>query len=155
MSNTEKMYSFVAEPKGPAYKELIKYSLGTCNEFILVVRPTLLLEDDGEVLKQLLPFFIKKLQLQSWPGTTLLKGSAWVYFYKLTPHSAKVLLNSVNSLFDWSQPQLPEDLSLMREDGSPWLVSISHERDSYLYLSEDEFEKLLFDVPLLRELVNI
>ena len=155
MSTTKKIYNFLEEPRGAIYQELLKYGLRICNEFILVVRPTLPLERNGkEILEQLTPFLREELHLQSWPGTTLLKGYARVHFYKLTPQSTAFLLNSANFLFDWCQPRLPEDLCLIRDDKSPWLVSVSHEKDSYLHLSKNELDHLLSTVPLLKELIS-
>ena len=49
----------------------------------------------------------------------------------------------------WRQPDLPEDLCLLRADGSPWLATIAHEADGFLLLSEAEREDLNTRVPAL------
>jgi hypothetical protein len=36
---------------------------------------------------------------------------------------------------------------LLREDGEPWLVTITHERDGYLVLSYDESAELTERIP--------
>lgn len=85
-------------------------------------------------------------QCQSWPGTVLLDGTARCLRYLCTPRSRDIILSATDSLFSWLQPQLPEDLSLFRRDGSVLLESIAHERLASVYLLDDEvplFELLL------------
>jgi hypothetical protein len=54
------------------------------------------------------------------------------------------------ALYEWRQPNYPEDLCLLRQDRSPWLVSIAHENDSYLCLSSGkEKEDIIINVPEL------
>jgi len=55
---------------------------------------------------------------------------------------AHALGSAAHNLFQWQQPALPEDLCLLRADGSPWLTTISHERDAYLSLTDPELDQL-------------
>ncbi|MCL6592265.1 MAG: hypothetical protein K6U80_20260 [Firmicutes bacterium] len=48
---------------------------------------------------------------------------------------------------DWKQPKLPEDLCLLRDNGTPWLISIAHENDMYLEISIEEKEALINNIP--------
>jgi hypothetical protein len=45
-------------------------------------------------------------------------------------------------LFDWENPDLPDDPHFLRADGSVWLGSIIHERDAWLELTGEEFVAL-------------
>jgi hypothetical protein len=65
-----------------------------------------------------------------------------------------VLKKATNALYGWVQPELPEDLCLLRDEKEAWLVSIAHERDSYLCLSEDERSRLLDALPQLAALLG-
>lgn len=125
------------EPQGKAYRELIDRALVHSETFLLVVQDqSEPLEPSGEeLLKRLAPFLIAKARESEWPGTTLIGSAADVYRYRLTPGSAQVLKEAVDSLFDWQHPHLPEDLSFIRPDGTPWLVTITHERDAYFFLT--------------------
>src|SRR5207237_8929750 len=49
-----------------------------------------------------------------------------------------VLTSACAGLYDWVEPRLPEDPCLLRADGILWLVTIAHERDAYMRLSETE-----------------
>jgi len=61
----------------------------------------------------------------------------------------EVLTKSASGLYDWVQPSLPEDLCLLRPDETPWLVTISHERDAYLVLDAKEHVELVREIPEL------
>jgi hypothetical protein len=50
-------------------------------------------------------------------------------------------------LFGWRQPELPEDLALLREDGTAVLASICHEHDAYLQLTDEEYERVVEAIP--------
>jgi hypothetical protein len=69
--------------------------------------------------------------------------------YRLEHASLAVLLDAGNSLFDWVQLALPEDLSLFRGDGTAWLTTIAHEHEAYFTLTSPERERLLAAVPEL------
>jgi hypothetical protein len=51
------------------------------------------------------------------------------------------VLGEASGLFAWRQPGLPENLCLLRMDGSPWIVSIAADRIGYVEFTP--FEKLL------------
>jgi hypothetical protein len=92
-------------------------------------------------------------QLSEWPGTKLLSGTARVYSFDFDNDVAGLLRRAASGLFDWQQPLLPEDLALLRDDGSPWLTTIAHEHDAFLSLSEDEIGKLAVECGELASVV--
>jgi hypothetical protein len=59
----------------------------------------------------------------------------------------------VEGLYEWQQPERPEDLALLRRDGTPLLGSSAHERDGFLVLDEDELERLSLTLPWLPEVL--
>ena len=70
--------------------------------------------------------------------------------YDFVDGSADILVKAADGLFDWLEPRLPEDLCLLRSDGSPWLVTITHERDAYFVMSREEGLLLTSHIPSLR-----
>lgn len=155
MNQKRKMLSLIGEVKGDLYQQLIAYGSQHCNEVILVVRPGISLDNSGtKILDFISPYLKEKTQSQDWPGTHLVNGYAWVYHYYLTPELSHVLLRSTDHLYAWLQPKLPEDLCLIRPDQEPWLVTISHEQDSYLYLSESELNEFLSKMPLISTILQ-
>ena len=139
------------EPKGDTYRRLLVSSLEYCNVFLLVDRGYPEFDESAKgLLERLQPFLIGRTEESEWPGTKLLNSTATVHRFRLTPESVTVLGDATDRLYSWEQPELPEDLSLIRFDGSPWLVTIAHERDSYLTLSPEEKAQLLIEIPDLR-----
>lgn len=65
-----------------------------------------------------------KCGVNMWPGTVLLEGTATLFVGKLT--QPWLQLTSGLCLDSFRQPELPEDLCLLK-DGVPWLVSTTHE----------------------------
>lgn len=139
------IYDLTREPMGDDYRRLIHVSLIYCDSFLLVMRPSLAISDSCvAVMNCLSPYLLGKSEESEWPGTKLLDDEkATVYKYRLTRESAKILSEITDRLYLWIQPNLPEDLALLRKSGEPWLVSISHEKDGYLRISTDEEQDLL------------
>lgn len=148
MTNT--IYDLAEEPKGDVYRKLIQHSLGYCDSFQFVIRPTV---DINESCKQLLnnlkPFLRGRTEESQWPGTQLVNGTAEIYRYNLTQASVIILAEVTDSLYAWLQPNLPEDLCFLRFEGKPWLVTITHEADGYLDLSTEERNLLAKKLPEL------
>lgn len=147
-----KVFTLTNEPTGTVYQQLIETSLHFCTTALVVVRPELELSLRGvSVIRNLEPFLIGKSALTEWPGTLLYRGFAWVSRYNLVSSCARVLEESTDSLYSWRQPDLPEDICLLRPNGDPWLVTISHERDSYLSLTKQDFDLLKQTMPELTD----
>jgi hypothetical protein len=122
-------------------------------ECSLVVRD----EDDLDqsarrVLFDLLPFLVSSGPASEWPGTQLIGHTATVMKYAFETRMAEVMIESAATLYDWEEPRMPEDPCLLRQDGSPWLTTIAHERIAYLTLSPEERLALLATIPQLAPL---
>ena len=53
---------------------------------------------------------------------------------------------AAGGLYSWEAPARPEDLALYAADGRPWLGSIAHERDSFVYRDVVDLDRLLAEV---------
>jgi hypothetical protein len=145
------------EPKGETYRRVIDLALHFCDHALLVIRDSININQHGtQLLRTLEPFLLRKLSgTTQWPGTVLHyndlfpDNTATASYFRLCTESARILKDSVEGLYSWRQPECPEDLCLLRPDGSPWLVSITHEEDSYFELTAREKDRLLADVPEL------
>lgn len=129
---------------------MLDLAIGKCKVALLVVRHSLPLSQNGEhALERLAPFLRQKVESSEWPGTTLLNGVASVYYYDFGVECAEALKEVTDSLYSWEQPNLPEDLCLLRANTEPWLVSISHERDGYVRLSREKTTQVAKVLPAL------
>ena len=143
-------YTFLTEPRHNAYRELLRLSGAFCSEAILVRRDSLDVSARFEqVMTALRPFIVRIAETSEWPGTVLLTETATVSRFSLYAESIEILSSYADGLYSWRQPDLPEDLCLLRPDGQPFLVTIAHERDAYLDLAE-EAESFLRAASMLR-----
>jgi len=58
-----------------------------------------------------------------------------------------MLKTEAHGLYDWVQPNRPEDLCFLRSDETPWLATIAHEKDAYFELSGEEKQRLTKALP--------
>ena len=152
----QERYWLAEEPRGELYRSLIEVGRQFASRVILVVHPNLDLSDHAQaVLEQLQPWLESSEIGTEWPGTMLLGGeTARVDEYALTWESSEVIADAADRLYAWIQPELPEDLSLLRDNGRPWLVTIAHEQEAFLSLTAEEYSALREQSPgLVRMLV--
>jgi hypothetical protein len=104
------------------------------------------------VLSRLRPFLVEERRGTAWPGTLLLSGEATIFQFNICDSVIEIIISAADGLYDWRQPSLPEDLALLRLDGTTVLGSIAHERDAFLELTDAEFSALVPAVPKLPEI---
>jgi len=105
---------------------------------LLVIRKSLPLSTKGRnFLTAAEPYLVNVQPSSEWPGTQT-SDVADVYRYRLEDGFSAMLTESVEGLFEWRQPDRPEDLCLMRPSGQPWLVTVAHEREAWLGLTHNE-----------------
>jgi len=122
------------------YRDLIDLAFEICEEFVLVVRHDISKNDNIYNILWELQYSLKEVKEQfEWPGT-IYGGEqpVLVYYYNTDKHAKETLKQASNSLHDWVQPNLPEDLSFIKNH-VPWLINTSHEYESYIK-TEDEGE---------------
>ena len=129
--SARKTYDLIDEPVGADYDALLDTALSQCAFIVLRTRTTAEAAPPESVLEQLAPHLERRVETSA--------GIA--HHVRLNRESAAVLKRAARGLYAWQSPDNPEDLCLLREDGSPWLVSIAAERLGYLELAP--FEKLL------------
>jgi hypothetical protein len=127
---------------------LLSVSTPWCDRFLLVRQDYPWSARALETFTKLEPFLITSKRSNSWPGTTVgtvgrpSTPGPLVLEYQLVSASLQILTSAAKSLYDWTAPELPEDLALLRPDASVWLGSIAHERDAWLELTEPEWKEL-------------
>jgi len=140
------LVTILEEPKAETYLGLLQFAQRQNSLFSLVWR------DQHEFVRSALaveialrPDLVREKQTDQWPGTRLLGHLATVRLYQLSPSALSVLAEA-KSLFAWVAPNRPEDLAFYVEEDKPWLGSISHEMDSFLYSGALDLEELYADV---------
>jgi hypothetical protein len=137
------------EISGPLYRAVLEHALADdVTEALLVVRKDMVVNRTAEeTLDRLKPFIAWSRNAGNWPGTRGLRAT--VRRYQLSTRLVNVLVESANGVFDWVHPGLPEDLSLLRSDGTTCLGTVAHEQLAWFDLTDTERERLLAAVPEL------
>ena len=144
-------FSILTEPRGETYAALIRVVSARAKTFGLVVRPGLGMSAAAEAaLRRLEPFLLLSEEAMKWPGTFLIDESATVFEYESTEITSVILSQLANGLYEWKQPELPEDLFFRRGDRSTLLESIAHEETGSMYLDTEEFKAVTTKLPRLR-----
>lgn len=144
-------FDILSEPVDETYRQLLGQCAAYSSSVLMVVRePNRLTTSAQGLLEDLRPHLLREEKVSEWPGTILLKELAEVYRYHLNIAVLQRLQTAARALYQWVQPDLPEDLCLVRSDESPILVTIAHERDAYLVITEREAESLLVAIPYLK-----
>ncbi len=138
----------VTEPRGQEYDQLLIWLAARFDQALLVRRLDQPIYGSGlDLLNQLEPHLIEKTLSSEWPGTVLYGHEAEVIRFNLNDMSLRILLRSAQGLFEWQQPELPEDLSVLRNDGEAVLLSIAHEELWVLALADRELSQLEAEAP--------
>lgn len=127
------MKEILEEPTGNTYKQLVELAFSVCDEFTLVKREQLDLNENAQqLLKELKPY-IKEIKKQNeWPGTKLLGHYADVYYFDCKQELKEILIRNTDRLYQWVQPELLEDLCFFKNK-NVWLVTIAHEREGRIF----------------------
>jgi hypothetical protein len=143
MNRDVSTWTAVGSVIGPAYATLLELGRLNAAYASMVIQPHLGLSESGlQVLESMGSSRIRTFEATEWPGTRLLAGVATIHEFTLDDLVFKSLLGATDDLAAWRQPNLPEDLALLRNDRSPWLSTVAHEQDAYLTLSSKEVAEL-------------
>ena len=142
---------FKHEPRGASYRALIDFVVPRFPVCLLVLRSEMAERNRIAAFhSRMKNHLLSETLATEWPGTRLSdEGRARVLRYALNVEVGSILKDVSSGLYAWMQPGLPEDLCVLRDDGSAWLTTISHERDAYLTLTDAEFRELRQQAPEL------
>ena len=145
-------YYVQSEPRDRTYEQLLGAALSACEQFLFVDLPEPHFREEDTafgprargVADQLRGHLIAIDRTKAWPATTLgdygpnVEPFARVHRYRLNAFSVEILSRSARGLYEWTPPELPLDLCLMRGDNDPWLVNIALHEEAFLNLTSPE-----------------
>jgi hypothetical protein len=151
------VYSITIEPRNTEYRQLIDVACLLGRQGLFVVQKS---SEATQKFIDAFSIYVNSIQERDeWPGTKLGerigfasgRGSgAKIYEFVLVNGSLELLKGTAEGLFEWLHPQLPEDLCFLDFEGRPWLTTISHERDAYLCVTQDQLSVIVAAVPNLK-----
>ena len=142
----------MSEPRGEDFRALLAAALPFATHLGLIMesgRP-----DEGNhalaVIERLRPFQVSEQATQSWPGTQIV-GSIWetVHVYDFRAPMIDVIVEASSGLFDWINPDLPDDLHLLHADGSTLLGSTAQGRSAWLEVTPSQLDHMVTTAPWL------
>lgn len=144
-------YDVLKDPRDEVYRGLLDHATTACSGGSLITRdPTALRDRARALLQELAPSITREETVTKWPGTELFLGyTARASWFRFDADVVRTLLKYSSHLYQWVEPDLPEDLCLYRNDDSVWLATIAHEHDAYFELSRLEHAALRRAVPAL------
>lgn len=108
--------------KGKRYKQLIDFLSKHCNRFAFVEdRRVMDIEVERlEYIHNLIAYIdehlIERKIQKEWETTRLVDDTAYVFYFNLNNATKQFLQDHSKSLFDWINPELPEDLMFFQND---------------------------------------
>lgn len=148
MIEHRKVWTILHEPGSGQFVDLLNRAAIKCKYFSLVLRPVQESRPPTRVLEKLGPFALVRREVGEWPGTSTGKLSHGTLLVYGLDEAAIICICEINHyLYGWRMFDYPEDLCIYRADGTVWLGSIAHERDSFLVLTEQEAKELIGEVP--------
>lgn len=149
------LFAVTRQPRDDYYDEFLDWVGARADLGCVVVRPDLGMESAGkEFFRELSPFIQSEIETSEWPGTRLLAGeTASVITFRLTAESIALLKRTARGLYDWTQPDLPEDLGFLAGN-KPIVSTIAHESECYLSLTSGELDELSCRFPRLAAIIE-
>lgn len=134
-------YDFVREPRGEQLRGLIAAGAAICDRFTFELSGMQLSSRADAVLVALEPFLMSRVETSETPGSTLLDGTITLCTYRLTYEPARILAGATDRLYDWAEPELPQDLCLLR-GSQPWLITLAADRAASLIVTPGDARAL-------------
>lgn len=131
------------------YSGIIDFCCTRCTTFSFVVNERAGASQAAIDLIENAKVSFKEIRDQiTWPGGgTLIDGySCQVYYIEVSGDSIQ-LLKTVDGLYDWVHPNMPEDLAFYRPDEEPFFVVVGHEGISFFDIDEEELTLLKSEIP--------
>jgi hypothetical protein len=137
------IFTLTKELEGEELKQFLDICAKFCKKALLVIQPGLEFSEKAKIfLGKMEKYVIEDECKSEWPGTRLYGDKAEVRIYRLCPGSLDLIKTGVDKLYQWQQPDNPEDLCFLRDDNTPFFITIAHEHDSYLEITAKEKKKL-------------
>lgn len=119
--------------------QLVEYAAPACRQFTVVVAQDRENEATG-ILHDLMPYLVISKTVSAWPGTIKLDGEVRrMLKYSAEPTAIRKLVEDLMPVLFSSDPVI-EDLAMLRADGRPFLIMITHEQEVFLKLEPQDYD---------------
>ncbi|MEI3612182.1 hypothetical protein [Pseudogracilibacillus sp. SO30301A] len=140
-------WDLIENPSGETYQQLIKVLCDYSDKFYFVIRKEL--NYDMNIIKQFEPFLIEKYNTKEWANTITKGPAATVYVFESNQDTCKLLQQLANTLYDWIAPDLPEDLTFLKNN-FVWFTCTTHEEFGGFLIRSNYYRQLLDQIAGLK-----
>lgn len=134
-------WNLVENPTGETYRQLIQTLCNHSDKFYFITRKELTYNQ--EALNKFEPYLIEKYKTKKWANTETKGPPATVYMIEANKDTCHLLQQLCNNLYDWTAPNLPEDLTFIKNNFT-WFTCTTHE----------EFGGFIIRNPFYRNLIH-
>ncbi|AXI08827.1 hypothetical protein CV093_08200 [Oceanobacillus sp. 143] len=103
------------------------------------------LKYNQEILVHFKPYIIESYKTKEWANTMTKGPSATVYVTESNKETCKLLQQFANTLYDWVAPNLPEDLTFIKNDFA-WFSCTTHEEFGGFSIRSDYYRNLIGEI---------
>ncbi|MFD1928905.1 hypothetical protein ACFSFY_12760 [Sporosarcina siberiensis] len=140
-------WDLTENPKGEIYKSLVKILCDNSDKFYFITRKEL--KYNQEIIMQFEPYFIETYKTNKWAGTETTTAAATVFVIESNIETYKLLVKYAISLYDWVAPELPEDLTFIKNNFT-WFSCTTHEKFAGFSIRSDYYKSLMFGIKGLK-----
>lgn len=145
--NQVEYWELTENPSGEMYKKLIEVLCKHSDTFYFVTRKEL--KYNQEIITQFEPYFIETYKTKKWAGTETKTAAATVFVIESNEETYKLLVKYASSLYDWVAPELPEDLTFIKNNFT-WFSCTTHEEFAGFSIRSDYYKNLMCEIPGLK-----
>lgn len=136
-------WDLIENPRGEIYKNLVKVLCHHSDKFYFITRKEL--EYNQDIITQFAPYCIETYKTKKWAGTETKGPAATVYIMESNEATYDLLVQNASSLYDWVAPELPEDLTFIKNNFT-WFTCTSHEEYASFSIRSNYYKKLILKI---------
>lgn len=136
-------WDLIENPSNEIYRKLITVLCNNSDKFYFITRKEL--KCNHEILELFKPYVLQTYQTKEWASTITKGPEATVYVIDSNIETCHLLQQVANSLYDWVAPQLPEDLTFIKNNFE-WFTSTTHEEFGGFSIRSEYYRNLIGEI---------
>jgi hypothetical protein len=140
-------WNLAENPTGGTYQQLISVLCDNSDKFYFVTRKEL--KYNEKILLQFEPYIIETYKTKKWANTITKGPAATVYVIWANRDTCRLLQQTAKTLYDWVAPNLPEDLTFIKNNFA-WFSCTTHEEFGGFSIRSEYYRKLLDQITGLK-----
>ncbi|MEN2768667.1 hypothetical protein [Ornithinibacillus xuwenensis] len=133
-------WTLLENPTGSTYRNLMQVLCEHSEVFYFITRKELTY--DWNTMKQFTPYIMETYKTKKWANTITKGPAATVYVVEANVETCSLLQHVAHSLYDWVAPNLPEDLTFMKNKFE-WFSCTTHEEFGGFTIRSDYYRNIL------------